>query len=112
MNRGDVVIVDFPYSDLTGSKVRPALVVQSDLLNRARSDTILAIITSTYGGRVTELRIDIATEGGSGLKFNSAVPCDTLVTIDQSLVLRTIGSLSATAMTQVDNCLKAALGLP
>ncbi len=33
MNRGDVVDVDWPFSDRTGSKVRPAVVVQADFLN-------------------------------------------------------------------------------
>ncbi len=37
MKRGDVVIIDFPYSDRTGSKVRPSLVVQSDMLNSISS---------------------------------------------------------------------------
>jgi mRNA-degrading endonuclease toxin of MazEF toxin-antitoxin module len=30
VRRGDIVLVDFPYSDQTGRKVRPALVVQAD----------------------------------------------------------------------------------
>ena len=77
-----------------------------------RADTILAIITSTYAGRTTELLVDIAAEPASGLKFNSAVQCDTLVTLDQSLILRVIGSLSSAAMAKVDGCLRAALGLP
>jgi mRNA interferase MazF len=112
MNRGDVVLVDYPFSDGTGSKVRPSLVVQADPLNRLRADTILAIITSTHGGRATELLIDIAQEPGSGLRFNSSVQCDTLVTVDQSLVLRVLGSISASALKRIDGCLKAALGLP
>jgi mRNA-degrading endonuclease toxin of MazEF toxin-antitoxin module len=33
MNRGDVVLVDWPFSDLSGSKLRPAIVVQADHLN-------------------------------------------------------------------------------
>ena len=33
MNRGEIVLVDWPYSDLTGSKLRPAVVVQADYLN-------------------------------------------------------------------------------
>ena len=34
MNRGDVVLVDYPYSDATGRKIRPALIVQSDEKNK------------------------------------------------------------------------------
>jgi mRNA-degrading endonuclease toxin of MazEF toxin-antitoxin module len=51
MKRGDVVIIDFPYSDRTGSKVRPSLVVQSDTLNPIRDDSILAVITSMSSGK-------------------------------------------------------------
>src|SRR5208337_4736757 len=59
MKRGDVVIIDFPYSDRTGSKVRPSLVVQSDTLNPIRDDAILAIITSMSSGRPhTEILIE------------------------------------------------------
>jgi len=45
VHRGDIVLVDFPYSDQTGRKVRPALVVQADIWNQRLDDTILALIT-------------------------------------------------------------------
>ena len=41
MNRGDVVLVDWAYSDLTGTKLRPAVVVQADFLNGLIDDTVL-----------------------------------------------------------------------
>ena len=44
---GEVVLVNFPYSDHTRSKVRPALVVQADMWNQRLDDTILALITSS-----------------------------------------------------------------
>lgn len=45
VSRGDIVLVDYPFSDRTGSKVRPALVVQADAINRQTTDTILASIS-------------------------------------------------------------------
>jgi mRNA interferase MazF len=111
MKRGDVIIVDFPYGDLTGSKRRPALILQADALNQVRADTILALITSTYAGRIAEVLVDVAQEPGSGLKFNSSVQCDTLVTLDQSFIVRIVGSLSATTMTKVDTSPRSALSL-
>lgn len=41
MKRGDVVEVDWQYTDMSGSKVRPAVVVQGDFLNGLIDDTIL-----------------------------------------------------------------------
>ena len=117
VRRGEVVLVDFPYSDDTGSKVRPALVVQADMWNQQLDDTILALITSSRRRRVgatTQLLIDMTTAEGrqTGLRSNSVVQCENLLTYDQDLILRVIGHLSATAMQQIDACLKAALGIP
>ncbi len=48
MNRGDVVIVDWPYSDLSGSKLRPAVVVQADFLNGLVDDTVYVKVQSEW----------------------------------------------------------------
>ena len=85
--------------------------LQADSLNQVRTDTILAIITSTYAGRVAEVLVEVANEPSSGLKFNSSVQCDALITLDQTLVVRVIGSLSAAAMVRVDASLRSALSL-
>ena len=117
VRRGGIVIVDFPYSDHTGSKIRPALVVQSDVWNQRIDDTILALITSSSQRRVeasTQYFINISTIEGqqTKLRLNSIVQCENLVTHDQRLILRIIGSLSDVAMQEIDTCLKASLGIP
>ena len=116
MKRGDVVIVEVIFSDRTGSKVRPALVVQSDFLNQRLSDTIVAIITSSprrFSGSGTQLQIDPVSEAGrsSGLRAVSVVQCENLVTIDASLIRATIGRLSGGPMLEVERCLKVTLGI-
>jgi mRNA-degrading endonuclease toxin of MazEF toxin-antitoxin module len=45
MKRGDVVMVDWLFSDRTGSKIRPAIVVQADFLNASVDDTVLIPVT-------------------------------------------------------------------
>jgi mRNA interferase MazF len=114
VSRGDIVLVDYPFSDRTGSKVRPALVVQNDTLNTRITDTILVSISrSTHRASATQLFIDLGTSDGAktGLRQNSMVQCENLLTHDQRLVLVKIGSLPAILMQRVDDCLKAALGL-
>ena len=44
--QGEIVLVPFPYSDLSGSKRRPVLVVSNDAYNRSFPDIIVAVITS------------------------------------------------------------------
>src|SRR5712692_3240125 len=112
MNRGDVVEVDWQYSDLSGSKTRPAIVVQADFLNGLIDDTILVQITTTrHGIPGTEVLLDPAVETASGLSRVCVASCVNVVTYDQSLVLRTIGSLSGAAMLQIEDCLKKVLKL-
>src|SRR5215831_2149542 len=107
MNRGDVVEVDWQYSDLSGSKTRPAVVVQADFLNGLIDDTILVQITSTrHGIPDTEVVLDPAPETASGLSKVCVANCKNVLTRDQALVLSTIGSLSDAAMLQIGECLK------
>jgi mRNA-degrading endonuclease toxin of MazEF toxin-antitoxin module len=85
--RGDVVLVDYPFSDRSGSKVRPCLVVQADRNNQRLSDTIVVTITSRIqhaSAEPTEPLIQVSTPGGrqSGLLFDSAVQCHNILTVD------------------------------
>jgi len=115
MKRGDVVIIDFPFTRGSQSKVRPALIVQNDRENRQISKTIVAMITGNLhrASQPTHYLIDPATNEGasSNLHGKSVVSCINLYTIDQSKVLRTIGRLSPTAMARVDRCLRETLDL-
>ncbi len=110
MNRGDVVQVDWPYSDLTGSKKRPTVVVQADFLNGLIDDTILVQITGTKRGIPgTEVEIDPSVETSSGLTKVCVAACTNFLTRDQALIDRTIGILSDGTMQQIEKCLKIVL---
>lgn len=113
MNRGDVVLVDWPYSDGAGSKLRPGVVVQADYLNGMIDDTVLVQITSKpHGIPGTEVALDPSVETTSGLLHLSYAFCPNVLTAEQASIDQTIGSLSSTAMQEIDRCLKATLGLP
>src|SRR5205823_1796489 len=113
MTRGDVVEVDWYFTDMTGFKRRPAVVVQGDALNGLIDDTILVQITSTrHGLPNTEVLLDPAVETASGLSRVCVASCLNLTTFEQARVHRTIGGLSDAAMRQIEGCLKAVLELP
>jgi mRNA interferase MazF len=113
MTRGEVVLVDWPYTDLSGSKLRPAVVVQADFLNSLIDDTILVQITGTrHGIPGTEVEIDPAQETGSGLLKVSYVSCTNILTKEQALIDQVIGYLSAAVLGQIEACLKTVLAIP
>jgi len=113
MRRGEVVEVDWQFSDMTGSKRRPAVVVQADFLNGLIDDTILVKITgSRYGIPGTEVQIDPTAEPASGLYKICYASCKEILTRDQTLVIRTVGVLSDAIMRQIESCLKQVLEIP
>jgi len=113
MRRGDVVEIDWHFSDLTGSKIRPAVVVQADFLDTLIDDTILVKITSRrFGIPGTEVTIDPSVETASGLSKLCYASCKDILTRDQSLILGTVGVLSGAAMLEIEACLKAVLAIP
>jgi mRNA-degrading endonuclease toxin of MazEF toxin-antitoxin module len=113
MKRREVVEIDWQFSDLTGSKRRPAVVVQADSLDGLIDDTILVKITgSHFGIPGTEVEIDPAVEMVSGLSKRCYASCKDILTRDQTLIRRTIGVLSDVAMRQIDDCLRLVLQLP
>ena len=117
VKRGDVVLLDHPFSTGAGSKVRPVLVVQGDRDNAPLTSTIVAMITRTIHriGQVdTQLLIDITTQEGkaTGIRTTSAVNCSNLFTVSEQLLRRKIGEMPPALMRQVNRCLKAALEIP
>src|SRR5215218_832719 len=105
--RGDVVLLDYPFSDGSGSKVRPALVIQADVYNAKLTSTVVALVTkntSRAGGEPTQLLIDPATPDGSRSRLlrPSAVTCCNLYTVHEHRVLRVVGHLRGPFMTQVN----------
>lgn len=113
MRRGEIVLVDWPYSDRTGSKLRPAIVVQADFLNGLIDDTILVQVTRTaHSIPGTEVRIDPAQKTTSGLRHVSYASCPNLLTADPTLIDQTIGYLSNVVMRQINDNLKKVLELP
>ena len=113
MNRGEVVEVDWPFSDFSGSKPRPAVVVQADFLNGLIDDTIYVKVQGrAYGIPGTEVRLDPAIETASDLSMVCYASCKDILTREQALILRTVGILSDAAMGQIEACLKTVLAPP
>lgn len=112
-NRGDVVLVLFPDSNLRTAKRRPALVVQADNLATGLSQTIVAMVTSNLAraGHPSRVLIEKATPDGqkTGLISDSVIMTDNLATILDTEIDRAIGSWSNMAV--VDAALKHTFGI-
>jgi mRNA interferase MazF len=94
---GDVVVLPFPFSDLTTAKRRPALVVAA----LGGNDVILCQITSQARTDTSAVRL-LATDFTSGsLRQVSMVRPDRLFTADSTIVLYRAGTLRPAKVAEV-----------
>jgi mRNA interferase MazF len=82
LNRGDVILIWFPNSDLKTFKQRPALVMQADGLNTGISQVVVAMITSNLARRGHPSRVFVplnsAEAKSGGLRTDSIIMTDNL----------------------------------
>lgn len=89
-SRHDVILVRFPFSDLTNAKIRPAIVVGSAV----RGDLLVVPLTSRVSGMVAGEFV-LTDWRGAGLNVPSVAKRG-IYTVHTSVVLKCVGRLTAT----------------
>lgn len=84
---GSIVLTRFPFTDLSGDKRRPALVVSRD--NDRRHDLVVCFITSVP--RTGPDMAALAALPGTGLKVPSVVRFDKIATLDRMVIAGKLG---------------------
>ena len=103
--RGDFALAPFVFTDLSGAKVRPVLV----LARVSYGDVIVAFVTSQSvppGPDVVTLEDGSREFARSGLHVGSAIRLSRLATLHESVVQRRLGSATPTVMARVDSALR------
>ena len=107
--RGDVVLVGFVFSDESGQKRRPVVVMSSPAYHRTRQEVVVAAITSHVGRRLVGDHL-IADWRSAGLLFPSVVT-GIIRTIKHTMIDRKPGSLAKPDIEAMDRELRRSLGL-
>jgi mRNA interferase MazF len=103
MMKGKVVLVPFPFDDLSSTKVRPVVCLTHPIGDYRH--IIMALITSRIS--VDLLEIDIVLDANhpdfvaSGLAKPSTLRLDHVITLQRSLIVRQLGELSVQTQTQI-----------
>jgi mRNA interferase MazF len=95
MRSGDIVLLSFPFSDLSGSKLRPAVI----LANVGRGDFIACQITTNADPDAVELTVAGFAVGG--LRQRSYARPGKLFTAHQSLMVKRVARLTDPARDQL-----------
>jgi len=105
--KGKIVLIPFPFTDLTAAKLRPALV-----LFEGEKDVVVAFISSRVPQRSTV--IDVVVEeahsefGKTGLKVSSVIRLDKVATIWKDLIVGEIGEIGKILKTEINSKIRKA----
>ena len=96
MKKGSIVLIPFPFTDLKGSKIRPAVV-----LSRNELDVTICFITSELKWK-TEYDVPIFPSETNGLKVSSLIRTHKIATIDSTLIFGELGELSNVEIAELN----------
>src|SRR3989338_8498341 len=91
-NQGDIVLLPFPYTNLEGVKLRPALIISNKRLN-ASQDRVCCLITSNNPQQGIEIEKKFLTSGN--LPFQSWVKPHRLFTIHEGIIKKKLCAIGA-----------------
>ncbi len=99
MQKGDIVLIPFPFTDLKGSKNRPALV----LIDNSQDVTLAFVSTQMKWKEATDVVLLPSID--NGLKKESLLRLSKIATIDKALVLGKIGSVHNSTIKEINSSL-------
>ena len=102
----DVILVRYPFSDLSSSKVRPAVIVST---SHPSQDIVITPLTSKTGSLMAGEFV-LSEWTAAGLNVATAVKRG-VYTVHESLVIKVIGQLSKVDADQLEQSLRDWLGL-
>ena len=104
---GDIILTPFPFTDLSGNKVRPALVLG---VQAGGDDVTVCFISSMAQNKVHKFDILIGSKDKNfkqtGLKAESIIKVVKIATLDKIVILGKIGDLDTKNLNKVKNILK------
>lgn len=101
MTKGDIVLITFPFTDLSGSKLRPAIILAVNTL-----DITVCFITTQITLREST-DIEITPTQKNGIKQPSLVRVSKIATLDKRLAKGLIGQLPSNEIKLIDANLKS-----
>jgi mRNA interferase MazF len=111
--RGKLILIPFPFTDLSASKVRPAVIISDP--QYTDKDVSVLFISSRISKKTGPMDHTIKPADPhfeeTGLKVPSLIKCNKVATLDKKIVLGEMGTLHQSDQKKIDKKLKLALGL-
>lgn len=103
--QGDILLIAFPFSDLTKAKQRPVLVLSNKNHNYSSSDFICCGITSNLNNKKYSIILDKSDMQQGNIPKTSRIKFNKIFTLEKSLVIKRIGRINVKKLRQVQKAL-------
>jgi len=100
-NQGEILLVPFPFSDLSEIRKRPVLVLSKNLENKKSEDLIVCGITSNLKERKNSVFIDNLNLVEGEIPIKSVIKVDKLFSLDKSIILKKLAKLNLKTFDRV-----------
>ncbi len=98
----DIALVPFPFSDLSGQKVRPVLILSNDTYNQRSADVVVCGLTTNLRPAPYSIVIDVTdVEQPGTLRHKSKIKTDAIASLDGSLLIKQIARLKLSVFKRV-----------
>jgi mRNA interferase MazF len=108
--KGKIVLLPFPFTDLTTAKLRPALII-----HEGKEDVVVAFISSKVQSELSEADVLVSKKDvgfkESGLKVDSLIKLDKIATVLKDLIVGELGELDVESRREVNQKLTKMLEL-
>lgn len=101
INQGDLLLVPFPFSDQSGRKVRPIIVLSNDEFNENSEDIIAIGITSNISKDIYSLKLDNKDLKEGKLMTKCMVKIENILRLDKSLIIKKIGKVKKEKLDKI-----------
>lgn len=106
MKQRDIILVPFPFSDQTGRKVRPALIVSNDNYNETNDDVIVCAITTVLKPSKYAVVIEQKDIEEGILYQKSTVKTENILKINKNIIIKKITSLKKETFSKITDILE------
>ncbi len=93
IRQGDFLLIPFPFSDQSGRKIRPVIVISNDEFNNYSGDVIVVGVTSNISKDRYTLQLNNTDFEEGKLLTQCCIKVENILRIDKELVLRKIGKI-------------------
>jgi mRNA interferase MazF len=97
----EIILINFPFSDLTEAKVRPALVISNNPYNRTNLDTVVLAITSNLSPHPYKVLLEVQNLESGSLPLKSAIRVDKPFSVLQTKVLKIQAKITVNKLEEV-----------